>query len=63
MASAEPIPPVPRMCHDAAKTADPDLAAVVEAWPSLPDAVRAGIIAMVRSYAASGRERAKPKQG
>ncbi|MEW6357947.1 MAG: hypothetical protein AB1696_16560 [Planctomycetota bacterium] len=27
----------------------PDLQAVVEAWPSLPDAIRAGIVAMVRA--------------
>jgi hypothetical protein len=26
----------------------PDLAAVVDAWPKLPDAVRAGIVAMVK---------------
>jgi hypothetical protein len=31
---------------------DPDLAAVVDAWPRLPEAVRAGIVAMVK--AASG---------
>ena len=28
---------------------DPDLAAVIEAWPKLPEAVRAGILAMVRA--------------
>jgi hypothetical protein len=27
---------------------DPDLAAVVTAWPTLPDAIRAGILAMVK---------------
>ncbi len=27
---------------------DPDLAWVVEAWPTLPAAIRAGILAMVR---------------
>jgi hypothetical protein len=27
----------------------PELALVVEAWPDLPDAVRAGILAMVRA--------------
>ncbi|MEE9295236.1 MAG: hypothetical protein V3W34_09805 [Phycisphaerae bacterium] len=31
---------------------DPEFAAVVEAWPTLPEAVKAGIVAMVR---ASGR--------
>jgi hypothetical protein len=33
--------------------ADPDLAAVVAAWPGLPEAIRAGIVAMVN--AAAGR--------
>lgn len=28
---------------------DPDLAAVVAAWPGLPPAIRAGIVAMVRA--------------
>ncbi|MDC0934640.1 hypothetical protein OAS39_00025 [Pirellulales bacterium] len=28
---------------------DPDLAAVIDAWPELPEAVRADIVAMVRS--------------
>ncbi len=27
---------------------DPDLAAVVKVWPKLPEAVRAGIVAMVK---------------
>jgi hypothetical protein len=27
----------------------PDLAAVVSAWPALPDALRAGIVAMVKA--------------
>ncbi|NOS99622.1 MAG: hypothetical protein HOP29_03240 [Phycisphaerales bacterium] len=30
---------------------DPELAAVVAAWPTLPDAIRAGIVAMVRAAA------------
>jgi hypothetical protein len=33
-------------------TIDPTFAAVVEAWPTLPDPIKAGILAMVR--AASG---------
>jgi hypothetical protein len=33
--------------------ADPDLATVIETWDRLPEAVRAGIVAMVK--AASGR--------
>ena len=28
---------------------DPDLAAVVDAWPDLPEAIKAGILAMVRT--------------
>ncbi len=28
---------------------DPDLAAVVDAWPKLPAAIKAGIVAMVRA--------------
>jgi hypothetical protein len=30
---------------------DPDLRRVVEAWPALPPAVRAGVVAMVRASA------------
>jgi hypothetical protein len=33
--------------------ADPDLAAVTEAWPNLPPAVRAGIVAMVKASEAA----------
>ncbi len=33
---------------DTCKT-DPDLAAVVDAWPTLPEAIRAGILAMVKA--------------
>ncbi len=33
---------------------DPDLAAVVAAWPDVPEAIKAGIVAMVK--AASGSE-------
>jgi hypothetical protein len=29
--------------------ADPDLRAVVEAWPTLPEAMKAGILAMIRA--------------
>ena len=32
-----------------ASPTDPDLAAVVAAWPTLPEALRAGIVAMVRA--------------
>jgi hypothetical protein len=33
---------------------DPDLAAVAAAWPTLPDALRAGIVAMVKAAAGTG---------
>ena len=36
------------MPNDTCKT-DPDLAAVVEAWPELPEALKAGIVAMVKA--------------
>ena len=46
------------------RSADPDLAALIDAWPTLPDAIRAGIMAMVRSSAESGRRRVKsPTRG
>jgi len=36
----------------AARSAEnPDLRAVIDAWPDLPDAVRAGILAMVKASA------------
>ena len=37
-------------------TVDPDLAAVLSAWPRLPEALKAGIVAMVK--AAQERPRA-----
>ena len=33
---------------------DPDLAAVVDAWPDLPEAIRAGMLAMVKSVPGKG---------
>jgi len=35
---------------DTRKT-NPDLAAVVDAWPDLPEALKAGIVAMVKAAA------------
>lgn len=35
-----------------AAPADPDLAAVVAAWPDLPPALRAGVLALVRAAGA-----------
>lgn len=31
------------------KSLDTDLSAVVEAWPSVPESLKAGIVAMVRA--------------
>jgi hypothetical protein len=36
--------PAQRAAHD-----DPELAALVDIWPTLPEAIRAGILAMVRA--------------
>jgi len=33
---------------------DPDLARIVEAWPTLPEALRAGIVAMVKATGKGG---------
>ena len=37
------------------KPTDPELAAVVAAWPDLPPAIRAGIVAMVGASGGGGR--------
>ncbi len=39
--------------NDTCKT-DSDLAAVVEAWPDLPEAIKAGILAMVEASSEKG---------
>jgi hypothetical protein len=36
---------------------DPDLAAVVAAWPELPAAIKAGIVAMVKAASSKGAGR------
>ena len=41
------------MPNDTCQT-DPDLAAVVDAWSELPEAIRAGIVAMVKAASGSG---------
>ena len=33
---------------------DPDLAAIIECWPDLPDTVKDAVLEMVRSYSSSG---------
>jgi hypothetical protein len=45
--SQAPPPVADHLPNDTFKT-DPDLAAVVEAWPELPEAIKAGILAMIR---------------
>jgi hypothetical protein len=46
--SQAPPPVADHLPNDTCKT-DPDLAAVVTAWPELPEAIKAGILAMVRA--------------
>jgi hypothetical protein len=43
----------PHLATDIRQT-DPDLATVVNAWDRLPEAVRAGIVAMVKAAASAG---------
>jgi hypothetical protein len=33
---------------------NPDLAAVVDAWPDLPEVLKAGIVTMVKSFVGKG---------
>jgi len=42
------LPVADHLPTDICKT-DPDLTAVVEAWPDLPEALKAGIVAMVKA--------------
>jgi hypothetical protein len=35
--------------HPTKPNIDPALAALIDAWPALPEAIRAGILAMVRA--------------
>lgn len=37
------------------RQSDPELAALVDAWPTLPEALRAGIVAMVRAASVGDR--------
>lgn len=45
--------PAPHLPHDTRPT-DPDLALVIDRWEGLPEAVRAGIVAMVKAAAGKG---------
>jgi hypothetical protein len=42
-----------RLCQHHVTT-DPDLAAGIDAWPNLPQAMRAGIVAMVKAAWGAG---------
>jgi hypothetical protein len=37
--------------ESATAPAEPDLAAIVDAWPTLPDAIKAGILATIEAAA------------
>ena len=43
----------PNLRHDICQT-DSDLAAVIDAWPQLPETIRTGIVAMVWAASSSG---------
>jgi hypothetical protein len=43
----------PDLIHDTCQT-DPDLAQINAAWPSLPDAIRASIMMLVRAWKGGG---------
>ena len=51
-----PGPLAPHLPHDTRKM-PPGLAEVADAWPTLPEAIRAGILAMVRASAPGGMAR------
>ena len=42
--------------RDQRPPSDPDLALIIEAWPALPQPVKAGILAMVKASAGEGDE-------
>ena len=46
--SQAPPPVADHLPNDTCKS-NPDLAAVVEAWPDLPEALKAGIVTMVKA--------------
>jgi hypothetical protein len=43
------LPIATKIATTQSEVGDPDLAAVVEAWPELPEAIKAGIVAMVKA--------------
>ena len=49
MTYARPTPPLTRWNGTVVAQTDTDLAALVAAWPTLPEPIRAGILAMVKA--------------
>ena len=52
-----PAPARPLTATQSATHFLPDLAEVIDAWPELPEAIRAGILAMVRASSGNGGAR------
>jgi hypothetical protein len=50
-ASGSRRPPRATKSATSGSVVDPDLAAIMDAWPNLPEVVRAGIVAIVRAAA------------
>jgi hypothetical protein len=57
---SRPVVPCPPSAHRQ-PSLPPDLAAVVTAWPALPEAIRAGILAMVKAAAVRPGRRVSDK--
>ena len=58
ISNSGPVPlPVSRFPLPGSPNLPPGLAEIVAAWPELPEAIRAGILAMVKAAAAKGGER------
>src|SRR5687768_12464594 len=52
-----PIPPdSPHLHHDARQT-DPNLAAIAAAWPTLPEPIKAAILALVQAARPAARQK------
>ena len=49
------LPTATKIATTQSVVADPELAAVVDAWPGLPEAIRAAILAMVKALAGTFR--------
>jgi hypothetical protein len=49
-----PTSPIAHHLPTDTRKSNPDLAAVVDAWPTLPEAVKAGIVAMVKASGGKG---------